>query len=104
MCRTDAELYEALRTPGRRAVGVREARKHLERGQVERVVVAQDAETSVVDDLVREAAAHGVTIDYTETMVELGRACGIQVGAAAAALLRVQDENERTGPGRSGGE
>jgi large subunit ribosomal protein L7A len=95
VCRTDAELYEALRTPGRRAVGVREARKHLERGRVERVIVAQDAEASVTDDLVREAAAHGVTIDYTETMVELGRACGIQVGAAAAALLRVDAPGEQ---------
>ena len=95
MCRTDAELYEALRTPGRRAVGVREARKHLERGQVERIIVAQDAEASVTDDLVREAAASGVTVDYTETMAELGRACGIQVGAAAAALLRVEGASER---------
>ena len=103
MCRTDAELAEALRTPGRRAVGVREARKHLERGLVERVIVARDADAPVTDDLVREAGVRGVTIDYTETMVELGRACGIQVGAAAAALLRA-DGADHLAQTTSGGE
>jgi large subunit ribosomal protein L7A len=94
VCRTDAELHEALRTPGRRAVGVREARKHLERGHVERVIVAQDAEPSITEDLVREAAARGVAVEYAPSMLELGRACGIQVGAAAAALLRVDGAEE----------
>jgi large subunit ribosomal protein L7A len=79
---------------------VREARKRLERGQVERVIVARDAEASVTQDLVREAAARGVTIAYTESMLELGRACGIQVGAAAVALLRADDERQ---PDASGG-
>jgi len=91
VCRTDAELREALRISGRRAVGVREARKHLERDRVERVIVAQDADPSVTQELLREAAARGVAVSYTDSMAELGRACGIQVGAAAAALLRAED-------------
>jgi large subunit ribosomal protein L7A len=88
---TDAELRALLGTPGRRAVGVREARKHLERGRVEQVVVARDAEERVTADLVREAAARGVPVLYTDSMEELGRACGIQVGAAAAAILHPRE-------------
>lgn len=101
MCRTDAELRDALRMTDRRAVGVREARKHLERGRVERVIVARDAEPGVTVDLVREAATRGVTVDYTDSMADLGRACGIQVGAAAAALLRAEgDVQAQTASGR----
>ena len=101
MCRTDAELHDALRLTDRRAVGVREARKQLERGRVERVIVARDAEPDVTVDLVREAKVRGVAVDYTDSMIELGRACGIQVGAAAAALLRADgDVESQTASGR----
>ncbi len=79
---------DVLRQAHRRAVGVREAHKHLERGRVERIVVARDAEALVTGDLIAEAKRRGVPIAYTDSMAELGRACGIQVGAAAAALLR----------------
>lgn len=85
---TEAELLDALRQSHRRAVGVREAHKHLERGRVERIVVAQDAEPPITGALIAEANRRGVPVAYTESMAELGRACGIQVGAAAAALLR----------------
>jgi len=55
---------------------------------VERIVIARDADPPVTSKLLAEAKRRGVPVAYTDSMAELGRACGIQVGAAAAALLR----------------
>ena len=50
--------------------------------------VADDAERRVVLPLEELCDRHGVSIVRIATMKELGSACGIEVGAAAAALLK----------------
>lgn len=80
-------MLEELKRPQGRVVGTKEARKHLERDGVRKLFVAEDAEERVTADLLREAERRGVLIERVPSMAELGRACGIQVGAAAAALL-----------------
>jgi large subunit ribosomal protein L7A len=83
-------LEELKRAPSR-VVGSKEARKHLERGSVQKLFLAEDAEERVTADLLREAKRRGVSIEHVPSMAELGRACGIQVGAAAAALLKHEE-------------
>jgi large subunit ribosomal protein L7A len=77
----------ALRRPAGRVVGAKQSLRELKLGRVAAVFVARDAEPGVVGDVVRAAVEHGVPIRYLDTKASLGRACGIQVSAACAAVL-----------------
>ncbi|MDQ7793407.1 MAG: ribosomal L7Ae/L30e/S12e/Gadd45 family protein [bacterium] len=71
----------------RRTVGAKQTLKAVDRGIATLVVVARDADERVLRDLLRCCEERGVTVLYAESMEGLGRACGIQVGAAAAAVI-----------------
>ena len=80
-------MLEELKT-GPIVVGLKQLRKALRDGTARKVFLARDAEgrlTGPIEDQCREA---GIEVSWVETMTELGAACGIDVGAAAAALLR----------------
>ena len=80
---------EALKTARRKTVGAKQTIKALERQSesVRMVFVAQDAEEYVIRDIIRMAQERGLEIHYADTMAVLGKACGIEVGAATAAIL-----------------
>lgn len=71
----------------RKVVGIKQLRKSLRDGQVLRVFLAENADPRLTDPLAEECAEKGVELVMVPTMAELGRACGISVGAAAAGLL-----------------
>ena len=81
-------LDETLRITNRRTVGVKQTLRALEKGSVLLVYIAKDAETHVLSPVLEESQKQGVEIREVSTMKELGKACGIEVGAAVAALLR----------------
>ena len=72
----------------RKVVGIKQVSKTVERGEAVTVFVAADAEPRLVQGLLALLEKHNVSLDETATMQELGRACGIEVGASAVALLR----------------
>lgn len=72
-------------------VGKKQLRKALLRGGVRRVFLALDADPAVTGPLADLAQQTGTEIDWVDKMTDLGRACGIDVGAAAAATLTAQD-------------
>ena len=72
-------------------VGMKQLRKALLRGGVSRVYLALDADPAVTMPLAQLAEAGGTEIIWVGKMHDLGRACGIDVGAAAAAPLPAQD-------------
>ena len=72
-------------------VGMKQLRKALLRGGVARVYLAQDADPAITMPLAELAQANGVEIIWVGKMHDLGRACNIDVGAAAAATLTAQD-------------
>ena len=76
-----------LRAAPARAVGTNQTTKAITRGQAAEVFVAADADRRVVEPIIRAAAAVGVRLIEVESMTAQGRACGIAVGAAAAAVL-----------------
>lgn len=78
---------ERLRGAARRAVGTNQTVKAIGRGQAQMVFVAQDADRRVVDPVLRAARERGVAVVEVPSMAALGRACGIAVGAATAAIL-----------------
>jgi large subunit ribosomal protein L7A len=79
---------DLLRRGPRRVVGVKQTLKRVNEGRAEVVYLARDADAAVVRSLVTAAELRGVQVTYVDTMAELGRLCGIQVGAAAAAVVR----------------
>ena len=79
-------MLDELKTQ-RKVVGVKQLRKSLKEGQVLRAFVAENADPRLTDPLAEECTRRGVELVLVPTMAELGNACGISVGAAAAGIL-----------------
>jgi len=79
--------YERLKQARRKTIGTKQTSKAISRGLAKLVYIARDAEERVVADLVKQCEAMNVPITYVDFMTDLGRACGIEVGAAACAVL-----------------
>lgn len=71
----------------KRTVGVKQTEKAVTKGTVLKVYVAKDADERVTEKLVELCEEKAVAVVEVETMHELGKACGIHVKAAAAAIL-----------------
>ena len=71
----------------RTVVGAKQLRKALNAGEVCRVFLAANADPAITEPL--EALCQLKSVDYAwvRSMTDLGHACGIEVGAAAAAAL-----------------
>mgnify|MGYP000328735007 CR=1 FL=1 len=80
-------MYELIRQAKARTVGTRAVLRAVERGEARVVFVARDAEPRVVAPVVALCGRKGVQVVWVDSMTELGRACGIEVGAASAAVL-----------------
>lgn len=71
-----------------KVVGLKQLRKVLTEGRAAKVFLAQDADPKLLDPI-RESCRNGsVPVEEVPTMAELGKACGIEVGAAVAGLLK----------------
>ncbi len=68
-------------------VGTKQLKKALCKGGVRRVYLAEDADPAVTGPLEQMCLAAGAEFVWVDRMSDLGRACGIDVGAAAAATL-----------------
>jgi len=74
--------------PAKKTVGTKQTQKYMENGQVQVVYIAEDAERCITSPLLRICEEKGFEIVYVDSMKELGKACGIKVGAATAAILK----------------
>lgn len=72
----------------RRSVGAKQTIKSIEKGETAVVYVARDADPKVTEPVIRLCRELGIELVEIESMDELRHACGIKVGAAAAAILR----------------
>lgn len=68
--------------------GTKQVLKAIENGSAVKVYIARDAELFISDKIKKSAIEHGVETEFADTMAELGKKCGIAVGAAAAAEIR----------------
>ena len=68
-------------------VGTKQLKKAVKAGRAKVVFLAENADPAVTQPLEELCAANHIQITWVRSMAELGRACGIEVGAAAAALL-----------------
>ncbi|SDL32246.1 ribosomal L7Ae/L30e/S12e/Gadd45 family protein [Natronincola ferrireducens] len=71
-----------------KAIGIKQTNKALNQDKVKILYLAQDADTHLVERLVDIANKKNIEIIYVDSMKKLGKACGIDVSAAAAATLK----------------
>lgn len=79
--------YERIRRAAARSVGTKQTLKAVEKGEAKAVFVARDAEERVIGPLVRLCQERGVEIVWVDEMAALGKACGVEVKTASAAVL-----------------
>ena len=74
-------------TNSAKVVGVKQVRRALAGGRAKRLYLAQDADPQLTRPLAEQARNQGVETVWLGSMRELGRDCGIAVGAAVAATV-----------------
>ena len=68
-------------------VGSKQLKKALVRGDARYVYLAENADPAITEQLQELCRSSAVDVTWVATMADLGRACGIEVGAAAAAVI-----------------
>ena len=68
-------------------VGAKQLKKAVKAGRVQYVFLAENADPAVTEPLSALCEDNHIPITWVRSMTELGHACGIEVGAAAAAVL-----------------
>lgn len=68
-------------------VGARQLKKALSSGLANRVFLAENADPALTEPIEALCLQNHIQFDWVPSMTDLGRACGIDVGAAAAAVL-----------------
>ena len=68
-------------------VGAKQLRKALQAGSVCRVYLARNADPAMTEPIEALCQQNNVEFAWVRSMTDLGHACGIEVGAAAAATL-----------------
>lgn len=81
-------MIEQLKETRHKVVGTKQTLKALEKGEALAVFVARDADAKVTGPVIALCEARGVELHYVESMLELGKLCGIKVKAATAAILK----------------
>ena len=68
-------------------VGAKQLRKALSNGTARAVFLAQNADPALTEPIEEMCLRSCVECTWVPSMTDLGRACGIEVGAAAAAIV-----------------
>ncbi|ART74664.1 50S ribosomal protein L7ae-like protein [Sutcliffiella horikoshii] len=79
--------YEKVMQANTFIVGTKQTVKALKSGTVKEVVIAEDADVIVTQKVVQTANEHNIPVLKVDSMKKLGKACGIEVGASAVAII-----------------
>lgn len=69
------------------SIGTKQTTKVVELGKAIEVYVAKDADPRITNKMISLCKKMGVKVTYYDSMKQLGKSCGIEVGAAMAALI-----------------
>ncbi len=72
----------------KKKIGLKECRKAIEAGKVAKAFIAQDADQNLLESFVNLCKDKSVEIIYMDSMKNLGKACGIDVGASTVVLIK----------------
>lgn len=79
---------EELTAAKSKVVGIKETKKAVEQEEAAIVYIARDADERVTRPLREACEKKGYDTVYVDSMIELGRACNIKVGASSAAIIK----------------
>jgi len=68
-------------------VGAKQLKKALKNGNARRVFLACNADPAITEPIAALSQQYHVDLIWVRSMNDLGHACGIEVGAAAAATV-----------------
>ncbi|BBW98154.1 50S ribosomal protein L7ae-like protein [Geobacillus sp. FSL W8-0032] len=80
--------YEKVLQAGKIVIGTKQTIRALKEGKAVEVIVATDADSPIIEQVTTAANEANVPVTKVDSMKKLGKACKIQVGAAAVAILR----------------
>ena len=69
-------------------VGIKQLKKALKNGNACQVFLACNADPAITEPIEALCRQMSVDVAWVKSMTDLGHACGIEVGAAAAAAIR----------------
>ena len=69
-------------------VGAKQIRKALAAGRALRIYLAANADPAITEPIEAACKENSIQYVWVRSMTELGQACGIEVGAATAAVVR----------------
>ncbi|NLG37346.1 MAG: 50S ribosomal protein L7Ae-like protein [Clostridiales bacterium] len=75
-----------LADPRKRIVGTKEVLRMVREGRARTVYIAEDADEHIRQKILRACGEGTADVRMVPTMAELGAACHIEVGAAAACV------------------
>jgi large subunit ribosomal protein L7A len=77
-----------LKKKNKLKVGTKQSTRAVKEGKAETLFIARDCEQHVVRNIIEEAQNKNIQIVYVDSMKKLGKACGIDVGAATAVIVK----------------
>ena len=76
-----------LPDPKARVVGMKQVLRAIEKSNLKSAVIAQDADDYMLNKIKSVLEQNNVPYKNAESMLELGKACGIEVGATVVGEL-----------------
>jgi large subunit ribosomal protein L7A len=80
--------YEKVSQAQKIIVGTKQSVKALLNNEVREMIIAEDAEHRVIQKIIQTAEQQHIPLTKVSSMKKLGKACGIEVGAAAVAIIQ----------------
>ena len=68
-------------------VGAKQLRKAMNAGNARQVYLAENADPAITEPIEAMCKENSIEYAWVKSMTELGRACGIEVGAAVATVV-----------------
>lgn len=81
-------VLDEVSKASKKVVGQKQTLRLLKNGEVEKVIVAENAEKKIKEPVLKECSSRGIQVETAEDMAALGKACGIKVGASVVAILK----------------
>lgn len=79
---------DGLKSSKKRIIGLKQTIKAVKENRVCKVYIANDADNFIKNNILKACEGKDLEIVYVNTMKELGEACGIEVKASTASLLK----------------
>ncbi|MDO8685096.1 MAG: ribosomal L7Ae/L30e/S12e/Gadd45 family protein [Clostridiales bacterium] len=81
-------MLDELKNTRNRTVGLKQTLRAVEKDEVKAIFIARDAEDRIINNVRSICDTKAIEVVYAESMVLLGKTCGIDIGTAVAGLLK----------------